>query len=758
MRLFGVLSLPGLLVCVVFCAAWFAPAHGQLVKPGPGEAAEGPPELPAELTPEAVDELLARLTDAEIRAVLRDELRRRADEQAAEDSDRVDSLAAVQTRLEAMAMTIERRVSRWIGALGSLGDRRDRIAERLARAENGVGGMLLSALLVVLSGIAAAWGVGRITAQWRQWLGAPEQASYWDRVLRTLALGLLEFAPVVAFVAATLAVAPLVSGLLGPLQDYLWIYHAGVSNAWAVIIIARRAFAPYVAKIRIAPLSDQAVDEVYRLLRRAALIGLAGWLLAGLSPTLGLGFPPALVLMAFTGTAVALLMLAAVLRNRRRISATAAGLLSGDAEEEAGTWRRVATAAAPMVLAGYLAVAYLYWLAHWLETGQQRLEGPLGTIVVALSLSVLDHLGREVVDSLLGRSDRAERYRGVLGGAWRTILGIVAVFVIAGLWGLDLFALAKGENAQRWAGTLFDIGVTLLLAQLAWRLILAALHSEKPEMSDDPEEAVAESSRLDTLVPIFRNLLLTILATIAVMVTLSSIGVDIGPLLASAGIIGIAVGFGAQTLVRDIFSGVFFLIDDAFRIGEYIELDQDLRGEVEAISIRSLRLRHHRGPVVTIPFGELKSVTNHNRDWVIYKMTFRLEPESDPQAVKKIVKQVGAELMEHPEHGPKFLEPLKSQGVAMIDDDSALVIRIKFKARPRTQFVLRREVYHRLREAFAAKNVRFARRKVEVVSAQDEPAPNLPGAAALEAATPAAGGTGGTGPGSGPVPTKRPIP
>ncbi len=187
--------------------------------------------------------------------------------------------------------------------------------------------------------------------------------------------------------------------------------------------------------------------------------------------------------------------------------------------------------------------------------------------------------------------------------------------------------------------------------------------------------------------------------------------------------------------MRDIFSGAFFLIDDAFRVGEYIELDQDLRGEVEAISIRSLQLRNHRGPVVTIPFGELKSVTNHNRDWVIYKMSFRMEPDVDPQKFKKLVKKVGAEFMEHPEHGPKFIEPLKSQGVYMIDDDSAQVFRVKFKCKPRAQFVLRREIYHRLREVFAENGIGLARRKVEVVSSGgDEHAEQEAAAAMAEGA------------------------
>ncbi|MFQ5566657.1 MAG: mechanosensitive ion channel family protein, partial [Paracoccaceae bacterium] len=269
---------------------------------------------------------------------------------------------------------------------------------------------------------------------------------------------------------------------------------------------------------------------------------------------------------------------------------------------------------------------------------------------------------------------------------------------------------------------------------LVWRLIKAALYTEPRTGSTgesvDPSDLPA-ATRLDTLTPLFRNVLLAFLLTVGVMIALSAAGVDIGPLLASAGIIGIAVGFGAQALVRDVFSGAFFLIDDAFRVGEYIELDKDMRGEVEAISVRSLQLRHHRGAVITIPFGEIKNITNHNRDWVIYKMMFRMEPDTDPKKFKKLVKEVGKEFMAHPEHGPKFLEPLKSQGVYMVDDDSALVFRVKFTCKPRMQFVLRREIYHRLREVFDEAGIRLARRKVEVVSADGGEADGSPASGAL---------------------------
>ncbi len=709
--------------------AW---SQAGLVAPG-GQAAEerAVPSVPEDLTPQMVDGLLSRLTDADIRTLLREELVRRAEERAAADQQSIDALQSASDRLEQMLVTIDGRVDRWITALANLGERREQIAERLARAEGGVGAMLAAAVAVGLAGLGTALLIARVTRDWRRWLAAAADAGYWDRVLRTLVLLVLELAPIVGFVLATVVVAEPLGGWLGPLVDYVWIYHAGVSNAWGFIVVARRAFSPDAPAIRIAPLTDQGAASVHALVRSSVLLGMAGWLLAGLSPTLGLGFPPAIITVALAGTAVAALLLSSVLRHRAAVSRALSDLLRGGKQGEAGegTGPRVMAAAGPTLLGGYILGAWLYWLGHWLERGVQRLEGPAGTLIVLLLLPILNRLGSELVNSLLRvRSDATERYRQVFRSAWRALLGIAAVFVVADLWGLDLLALTKGPLAPAWAGMLFDVVVTLLIGQLLWRLIKAALYREKPAESADEEgeeaHEIAPSSRLDTLLPLFRNVLLGILVIVVFMIVLSSLGVDIGPLLASAGIVGIAIGFGAQTLVRDIFSGAFFLIDDAFRVGEYIELDQELRGEVEAISIRSLRLRHHRGPVITIPFGELKSVTNHNRDWVIYKMNFRMEPDTDPQKVKKIVKEVGKELWNHPEHGPKFIEPLKSQGVYMIDEDSALVIRVKFMCKPRAQFVLRREVYHRLREVFAERGLKLARRKVEVVSGDAEPAPD----------------------------------
>src|SRR5204863_2254230 len=129
------------------------------------------------------------------------------------------------------------------------------------------------------------------------------------------------------------------------------------------------------------------------------------------------------------------------------------------------------------------------------------------------------------------------------------------------------------------------------------------------------------------------------------MMALSAIGVEIGPLIAGAGVLGVAVGFGAQTLVRDVISGMFYLLDDAFRVGEYIQ-SGNYKGTVESFSLRSVKLRHHRGPLFTVPFGSLGAIQNMSRDWVIEKLQIGVTYDSDLEKARKLIKQIGKELFE----------------------------------------------------------------------------------------------------------------
>ena len=275
---------------------------------------------------------------------------------------------------------------------------------------------------------------------------------------------------------------------------------------------------------------------------------------------------------------------------------------------------------------------------------------------------------------------------------------------------------------------------TLVIAFLGWLLYRAVVVYIDNQLEEEGDEATPEdgepgeemsgksASRLATLLPLVRNVLIASIAILSIMIILSNLGVDIAPLFAGAGVIGLAVGFGAQTLIRDIFSGGFFLFDDAFRKGEYIELD-NIRGTVEKISLRSFQLRHHNGPLHTIPFGEIKQLTNYSRDWVMMKLPLRLTYDTDVERVRKLVKKLGQSLLTHQEVGELFLQPLKSQGVYRMED-SAMIIRVKFMTKPGDQFVTRKVVYAAIRDLFEQEGIRFASKEVTVRLA-DEPVKEL---------------------------------
>ena len=292
----------------------------------------------------------------------------------------------------------------------------------------------------------------------------------------------------------------------------------------------------------------------------------------------------------------------------------------------------------------------------------------------------------------------------------RVLLIIGAVLVLA--WGLDfdLVALATGDTlSTRIVRGAFNVAIIVLVADFVWHLARTAIDSRLQTSQDlgpaETDEA-RRRARLRTLLPILRNMLLIVIAVTAVLMALSSMGVQIGPLLAGAGVVGIAVGFGAQTLVRDIFAGVFYLLDDAFRVGEYIQ-SGNYKGTVEAFSLRSVKIRHHRGSMFTVPFGELGAIQNMSRDWVIDKLTVSVTYDTDLAKTKKVIKEVSKQIMAEPELAAHIIEPLKMQGVEQFGD-FAIEIRMKMMTKPGEQFVIRRRAYALIKQAFNANGIEFA--------------------------------------------------
>ncbi|MEP2449469.1 MAG: mechanosensitive ion channel family protein [Nitratireductor sp.] len=336
-----------------------------------------------------------------------------------------------------------------------------------------------------------------------------------------------------------------------------------------------------------------------------------------------------------------------------------------------------------------------------------------------------DGTGAEDASSARGpaqaEGERYAIYRPLIHRIARFALAGLALLVLAAAWNTNIAALS---DSPRFAGRLvkiaIDIAAAALIADLVWGWAKTAIDRRMAGyVAPPPGDPPGPEARMATLLPLTRNILLITLIALVGLTALSSLGVNIAPLIAGAGILGVAIGFGAQSLVRDIVSGIFFLIDDAFRVGEYVEIG-DLRGTVESMSLRSMRVRHHRGAVHTIPFGELKSLTNYSRDWVIMKLEFRVPFDTDLRLVKKLVKKVGAELQADENYGHYLIEPLKSQGVRRMEEFN-MVVGVKFMAKPGAQWVIRRDAYQKLRDAFEANGINFAQRNVKVEVLSDRP-------------------------------------
>lgn len=303
----------------------------------------------------------------------------------------------------------------------------------------------------------------------------------------------------------------------------------------------------------------------------------------------------------------------------------------------------------------------------------------------------------------------------------RIVLVITSVLIVLAAWGTDVFSLAESPTFYgKVTSVVIELIVAVLIADLIWTWAKASIDRRLADYKP-PEgpQAPGPEARMATLLPLLRVILLVTLVIMVGLSILSSAGVNIAPLIAGAGVLGVAIGFGAQSLVKDIVSGIFFLVDDAFRIGEYIEIG-NLRGVVEGMSIRSLRLRHHLGAVHTIPFGELTSLTNYSRDWVILRMEFRVPFETDIKLVKKLIKRIGAEMLEDPMYKDGFIQPLKSQGVRRMEEFN-MVVGVKFMAKPGEQWVIRRDAYQKIVNAFEENGIRLAERNVKVQVISDRP-------------------------------------
>ncbi len=470
------------------------------------------------------------------------------------------------------------------------------------------------------------------------------------------------------------------------------------------LLLAPNTLGDLEASNRLVPLPNDAAAFWHRRLALVTTWFAFGW--ATCDVLLALGFSrDAQSLAAFTIGLGLLAIAIEALWRRPRLHPVAHDPSVGKRQGEVTDW----------LLTTYLVAIWLMWvLGLW---------GLFGIAIVALALPLaFTVMNRSASHFLRAANDDMDPVRSpslttvYVERGLRAILILAAGLFLARLWEIDVIPLTGQDTLViRFVRGAFSAVVILLVADLLWQVTKTLIDRRLvPAQGATPlsSEEAAREARLRTLLPVFRNIAFVVLAVVAVMMALSAMGVEIGPLIAGAGVAGVAVGFGAQTLVRDVLSGIFYLLDDAFRVGEYIQ-SGDHKGTVESFTLRSVKLRHHRGPVYTIPFGQLGAVQNMSRDWVIDKMTVGVTYDSDIGKAKKIIKQIGKDLAQDPELGPNIIEPLKMQGVEAFGD-YAIELRMKMMTKPGEQFVVRRRALALIKQAFDENGIKFAFPTVQV--------------------------------------------
>jgi len=286
----------------------------------------------------------------------------------------------------------------------------------------------------------------------------------------------------------------------------------------------------------------------------------------------------------------------------------------------------------------------------------------------------------------------------------RVAVLIGVVVLICESWLVNVLGLVDANAWDRLTSDSRTAGITLFVAYVLWEAFKYSTDSYLRRHADD---AASTATRLGTLIPLLRVTVAIMLAVVALLIALENIGVNVTPLLAGASVLGLALSFGSQTLVRDIVSGIFYLTDDAFRVGEYIDCEK-AKGTVEGFTLRSVRLRNQSGQLHTVPFGELGRVTNFSRDWAAVEFNLRFARDTDLDKLRQATAKVSDDIMEVPELKQALLEPLKMDGIADVGDN-ALVIRFKFVTRPGSPGTVQNEAVSRMLRTLPELGIAFAK-------------------------------------------------
>jgi len=488
-------------------------------------------------------------------------------------------------------------------------------------------------------------------------------------------------------------------------------------NAHVVAVLLKTAayqgLAPATPNLRMATITDRTAVYCVIWWRRLINIAVYGYFICQAALLLGLPEVGYQALVKVLGLIVVALLISLILQNRVIF---AAWVRSGGEHKR---WRAFFLVAYRVADFWHI-LAILYVLAGGMLAAALGLNGFLFFLKSsAASIAIVWAMGfaligiqkavdrgfrlRATVNERYPRmQERVNRYLPVVRIILQLFVIALAIILVAEAWNINIFNWLASDIGSLIIGRLISIAAIALVALVIWE-VTSSVVDRYLSATDKEGTQKARGQRAHTLLPLARNTLRIVIGVVALLMILTEIGIDVTPILAGVGVIGLAIGFGAQTLVKDVITGIFILLENSLAVGDVVSVGGS-SGVVETISIRSIRLRDIQGSVHTVPYSSASTLTNMTKEYSHYLVEASVAYRENYDEVAEILREVGEDLRADAEFGADILEPIDIMGLDRFED-SAVIVRARLKTTAGKQWGIGREYNRRLKSAFDARGI-----------------------------------------------------
>jgi small conductance mechanosensitive channel len=591
---------------------------------------------------------------------------------------------------------------------------------------------------VLMTAFIAAWAARRLMVRPRRALQQRTSARWLVRLLYLPLIFIVEALSTLAFAVASSVTLP----LFRP-NEYAADVTLAIIGAQIATMLTASSTASLLAVsapgLRLFRMSDETAAYLQVWVRRLAVVAFYGYAITELATKLGIDAALYEVIARLWGLLLAAMAVILVLQNRVAVAEWIAGGPVADTPNLAPTDEPVVTPLEPeasshvgavrfkafrrqaariwhILAIAYVVASYAVWSLQ-IEGGFAFLLR--ATVLTGILFGVLrlaDTFLRQAFDRsfalpdevkrlLPGLESRTNRYLPLMKQAILIVLYLAGLFALLQIWGLDVIGWLSEGSGRPVMAAIFKIAIILVLSAVLSEVVNLAIEHYLRD-HDQQGRRIYHSSRMRTLLPLLRNAFRITLGVLILLVVLSEVGIDIGPLLAAAGVVGLAIGFGAQTLVKDIITGVFILIEDTIAIGDVVDLGGHA-GVVEGMTIRTIRLRDGAGTVHTVPFSAVTIVQNLTKDFSYATFDLKVDLREDVDKVIETMKEVAAEVEKDRNFKYGLLGPIEIIGLDSFQDNGC-TIKARMKTRAMSQWDVMRAFNIRLKRKFDDRGMLFA--------------------------------------------------